>query len=116
MFPVRLLIFSFLLMYGRTAALIIVVLVLAVSNFILAFFLLRTKLYKNVFTAFSGNGILKNSNSTYILPAIVMPGSIFYSRHSFISRERTQKKFQNFSLGNSIVFLIVGNVVLCLNH
>ena len=56
-------IFSFLLMYGRTAALIIVVLVLAVSNFILAFFLLRTKLYKNVFTAFSGNGILKNSNS-----------------------------------------------------
>ena len=60
MFSARLLIFSFLLMYGRTWALIIVGLVMAVLNFLIAFILLRTKIYKNVFTAFSGNGALTN--------------------------------------------------------
>ena len=54
LFPARLLVFSFLLMYGRTPFFISVGSVFVVSNFVLAYLTLRTKLYKNCFTAFAG--------------------------------------------------------------
>ena len=54
LFPARLLVFSFLLMYGRTPFFVSVGSVFVVSNFLLAWFTLRTKLYKNCFTAFAG--------------------------------------------------------------
>lgn len=93
----RLLVFSFLLMYGRTPFFVSVGSVFVVSNFLLAWFTLRTKLYKNCFTAFA---------------AIIVPGGIFFSRDTFESRERTQEKFRNFSFWNSIIFLAIVTLAL----
>jgi len=93
----RLLVFSFLLMYGRTPCFVSVGFVFVVSNFLLAWWTLRTKPYKNCFTAFA---------------AIIVPGGIFFSRDTFQSRERTQEKFKTFSFWNSIIFLAIVTLAL----
>ena len=110
--PVRMMIFSFLMMYGRTNFFVSVGLVLAFSNLLLAFIILRTKPYKNFFTAFGGES--RNMFIRYlvtrieIFPAIVLPGAIFFSKDSFHSRKDTQQRFQTFSYWNSLTFLLVG--------
>jgi len=95
--PARICIFSFILMYGRTAFLVSVGVLLYVCNLINAFVTLRTKAYKNLFTAAS---------------SIVMPSSIFFSRDTFKSRRDTEEKFRLFSIWNSIIFLVVVTLAL----
>ena len=45
-----------------------------------------------------------------LFSAIIVPGGIFFSRDTFESIEKTQKKFRRFSFWNSIIFLAIGNV------
>lgn len=118
-FSARISIFSFILMNGGIIYLVGVFLSFAFANLILSIIVLRTKAYKNIFTAFSGIKKNKEINKEIItnsFSAIVMPSAAFFSKDSFkpsrilSARQETEKKFKKFSFWNSFLFFVVGNI------
>ena len=118
-FLARISIFSYILMNGGIIYLVGVFLSFAFANLILSIIVLRTKAYKNIFTAFSGIKKNKEINKEIItnsFSAIVMPSAAFFSKDSFkpsrilSARQETEKKFKKFSFWNSFLFFVVGNI------
>ena len=111
-------------MNGGIIFLVCVFAAFAFVNFVLALCVLRTKPYKNVFTAFSGKKKhkMKFRKKNNYFSAIVMPSAVFLSKETILaeevdkSRKKTERKFKNFSFYNSFLFFVVGNIYRTISY